>query len=81
MGDLSTDSLYAEVKSLLGNKYAQIYSMRNGFTAIYPLENLSGESIGYTLNDFSHDFGIPGRLKLDAFSSQIGKRTMMMTFC
>ena len=77
-GEFSTDSLYAEVKSILGNKYAQLYSMRNGFTAIYPLENLSGDSIGYTLKDFSHDFGIPGKLKLDGFSSQVGKRTLMM---
>ena len=77
-GDFSTDSLYAEVKSLLGNKYAQIYSMRNGFSAIYPIEDLSGDTIGYTLKDFSHDFGIPGRLKLDGFLSQIGKRTLMM---
>ena len=77
-GDFSTDSLYAEVKSLLGNKYAQIYSMRNGFSAIYPIEDLSGDTIGYTLKDFSHDFGIPERLKLDGFSSQIGKRTLMM---
>ena len=77
-GDLSTESLYAEFKSLLGNKYAQIYSMRNGFSAIYPIEDLSGDTIGYTLKDFSHDFGIPGRLKLDGFLSQIGKRTLMM---
>ena len=77
-GDFSTDSLYAEIKSLLGNKYAQIYSLRNGFTAIYPLTDLSGDSIGYSLNDFSHDFGIPARLKLDGFSSQIGRKTLMM---
>ena len=77
-GDFSTDSLYADIKSLIGNKYAQIYSLRNGFTAIYPMESLSGDSIGYTLNDFSHDFGIPGKLKLDGFSSQVGKRTLMM---
>ena len=77
-GEFSTDSLYAEVKSILGNKYAQVYSMRNGFTTVYPMEKLTGDSIGYTLHDFSHDFGVPGKLKLDGFSSQIGKNTIMM---
>ena len=77
-GKFSTDSMYAEVESLMGNKYAQIYSLRNGFSACYPMARLTGDSIGNTLHDFSHDFGVPASLQLDGFTSQVGKKTLMM---
>ena len=63
---------------MLGNNYSQVYSLRNVFATIYPIENLSGDSIGYALSYFAHDFGVPGQLNLDVFSSQLGRKTMIM---
>ena len=77
-GKFATDTLYAEVKSIHGNKYAQVYSLKNGFATCYPMEYMTGESLGITLKDFCHDFGVPEHLTLDGFSSQVGKRTTFM---
>lgn len=77
-GRFSTDTLYADVKSLHGNKYAQVFSQKNGFAVCYPLPSLSGDSIGYSLRDFCHDFGIPEHLTFDGAQSQVGKKTLFM---
>lgn len=69
-GRFATDTLYADVKSLESKKYAQIYTHKNGFSAVYPIENLTGDSIGQTLNDFAHEYGAPDWLVHDGAAAQ-----------
>ena len=55
----ATDILFSEVNSLNQNMYAQVFSHKVGFNATYPMLSLTGDSLGYSYRDFSHDFGIP----------------------
>ena len=71
----ATDTLYAEEKSLLQNTCAQIYSNKVGFGVCYPMRNAKGATIGQTLKDFCHDFGIPAHLTFDGATAQVGKNT------
>ena len=74
----ATDTFYADQKSLNQNTCAQIYSHKNGFTAVYPMERATGDTIGQSLLNFGHDFGIPEHLTFDGASAQVGKNTLFM---
>ena len=72
----STDTLYADIKSLHQNIAAQIYSHKVGFAACYPITALDGTQIGNTLRDFCNDFGVPEELKFDGAMVQVGAKTL-----
>ena len=65
-GKVSTDTLYADAKSLNGNIAAQLYSHKCGFTVIYPMPKADGEHIVQSLNNFIHEWGMPEYLILMA---------------
>lgn len=77
-GKFSTDTLWTDTKSLNQNKSGQIYSHKNGFAVCYPIKQATGDSIGDSLLDFIHDFGVPEHLTSDGASSQEGKNTKFM---
>ncbi|GAX24495.1 hypothetical protein FisN_18Lu065 [Fistulifera solaris] len=54
---VSTDTLHANVKSLTGMKYAQVYWKKGGLSAVYPMKDKTGDSIGNSLHSFCHEFG------------------------
>ena len=74
----ATDTFYSDYKSINQNTCAQIYSHKNGFSAVYPLENATGDSIGQSLTTFSNDFGVPEHLTFDGATAQVGKNTLFM---
>ena len=65
----ATDNLFLDVKSLNQNTCAQVFSHNVGFNSPYPMVLLTGESLGYSYRDFSHDFGIPEHLTFDGYSA------------
>ena len=77
-GKFSTDTLWGDVRSINQHKYAQVYTHKCGFTVVYPMDNMTGDSIGNTLQDFVHNFGIPSHLTFDGHQSQIGKGSLFM---
>ena len=74
----ATDTLFSDVKSLNQNTCAQVFSHKVGFNATYPMESSTGDSLGYSYRDFSHDFGIPEHLTFDSYSAQVGRNTLFM---
>ena len=74
-GRFATDTIYADVKSLENKRYAQVYTHKNGFSAIYPIERLTGDSIGETLNNFTHEFSAPDWLVHDGAAAQTRANT------
>ena len=72
------DNLFSDVKSLKQNTCAQVFSHKIGFNATYPMESSTGDSLGYSCRDFSHDFGIPEHLTFDVYSAQVGRNTLFM---
>ena len=42
------------------------------------MEDSKGDTIGQAYNDFSNDWGIPERLNMDGYSSQVGRNTTFM---
>ena len=74
-GKFATDTFYADMKSIHGNTYCQVYRHKVGFQACYPKVNAIGDSLGETLDDFVHDFGAPSHLTFDGHQSQVGKKT------
>lgn len=77
-GKFSTDTLYADIKSLNQHKYAQIFTHKCGFAAAYPINSMSGNELGHALQDFIHDFGAPEHLTFDGHKSQVSSNTLFM---
>ncbi len=75
-GKFSTDTLWGDMKSL--NQHAQVCTHKCGFSVVYPMDNMTGDSIGHTLQDFIHDYGIPSHLTFDGYQSQLGKGSLFM---
>ena len=74
----STDTMWADIKSLNHHKYAQIFSQKCGFVAAYPIDKMTGDQIGRALQDFIHDFGVPESLTFHGHKSQTGKDSLFM---
>ena len=77
-GKFSTDTIWADIKSTNQHKYAQVYTHKCGFSAIYPINNMTGDAIGQTLIDFIHDFGVPAFLTFDGHKSQVSSGSLFM---
>ena len=74
----STDTMWADIKSLNHHKYAQIFTQKCGFAAAYPIDKMTGDQIGRALQDFIHDFGVPESLTFNGHKSQTGKDSLFM---
>ena len=77
-GKSSTDTLWSDSRSLGHNKCGQIFLHKNGFAICYPLIQATGDTVGESLLDFIHDFGVPEHLTADGASVQEGKNTKFM---
>ena len=42
------------------------------------MESSTGDTLGYSYRDSSHDFGIPEYLTFDIYSAQVGRNTLFM---
>lgn len=74
--NFATDTVYADIPSLENFKYAQVYTNKNGFSAVYPMKRITGDEIGETLKDFANEFGIPDHLTYDRAAAQVGRGTL-----
>ena len=64
-GKFSTNTIYSDVKSLLQTHYAQVFTAKFGFAAVYPIPGSDGPTVGLTLKDFISDYGAPAHLTFD----------------
>ena len=75
-GKWFTDTMDSHVKSLDGNRYAQVFSNKRHFQAIYPMSS-KGQA-GEALRLFCLEFGIPAELTFDGSKEQTCKGTEFM---
>ena len=75
-GKWSTDTMDGRVKSLMGNRYAQVFAHKQYFSKIYPMEKKS--DAGSALKLFCQEFGAPEHLTFDGSKEQTLKRTPFM---
>jgi hypothetical protein len=71
---MSSDTLFAKVKSLQGNTCAQLYTTGK-YTRIMPLPDKTAEGIGGTLLDILNTVGIPREMVTDLASKMVGRHT------
>ena len=76
-GKWFTDTMDGRCKSLDGNRYAQVFTNKQGFVEAYPMEKKS--QAGQSLRTFVNEFGIPGHLTFDGSKEQTGKKTEFMS--
>lgn len=74
-GKFSSDTAFFKCKSLRGNVASQIFFHKCGFATAYHVPNVRDESIGPTLNNFCHDWGVPSHLTVDGANVQVGRHT------
>ena len=74
----ATDTFFSDIKSLNQNTCGQVFSTKFGFSAVYPMPRATGDTIGQSLIDFSHDFGVTEHLTFDGAMAQVGKGTLFM---
>ena len=75
-GRFATDTVYSDVKSLLGNTCVQIYTHKIGFAISYPLRVTKWDEVGQTLFNFIHDYGAPEHITFDGAQVQVAKNTL-----
>ena len=71
---MSSDTLFAKVKSLQGNTCAQLYTTGK-YTRLFPLPDKSADSIGGTLLDVLNNVGVPKEMVTDLASEMCGRHT------
>jgi len=74
-----TDTLFSKVKSIRGNKGAQVFTNGKGFDCIYP--HVSKSCAGEGLTRFIQDVGVPQTLVMDGAMEQIGRQSEMGKVC
>ena len=62
-GKWSTDTIDGKCKSLIGNRYDQVFANRGYFSKIYPIDK-KGKA-GQALKLFCQEFGVPESLTFD----------------
>ena len=77
-GKFATDTLWSKRRSLAGNIASQLYTHKNGFAASYHLHAATGDTLGYSLSSFIHDYGKPSHLTFDGIPTQTGHNTLFM---
>ena len=75
-GEWATDTIDGRTKSLDGNRYAQIFTNKNYYAKLYPMD--SKGKAGDALRIFCREFGVPERLTFDGSGEQNGKDTEFM---
>ena len=76
-GQWSTDTIDSNCgKSLDGNRYAQVFSNKNYYAKVYPIE--SKDKAGDALHQFCNDVGVPKELIFDGSREQCKKNTKFM---
>jgi len=75
-GQWSTNTMDGRVKSLDGNRYAQVFSNKQYFSKLYPIERKN--EAGSALKLFCQEFGVPEHLTFDGSKEQNGKNTDFM---
>ena len=75
-GTWSTDTMDGRSKSILGNRYAQVFANKGYFAKIYPIDKKS--KAGDALKLFCQEFGVPESLTFDGSKEQNGKNTQFM---
>ena len=72
-GVWSCDTMDGRVKSLDGNRYAQVFTNQSYFAKIYPMD--TKRKAGDALKIFCQEFGIPEKLVFDGSKEQTQKGT------
>ena len=75
---LSCDTIWSDVRSLLQNNCAQVYTHKCGFAVPYPLQRANGDVIGHSLQNLIHEYGAPAHLTFDGAAVQAGNNTLFM---
>ena len=75
---LSCNTIWSDVRSLLQNNCAQVYTHKCGFAVPYPLQRANGDVIGHSLQNLIHEYGAPAHLTFDGAAVQAGKNTLFM---
>ena len=75
-GAWSTDTMDGRSVSLEGNRYAQVFTNKNYFARLYPMDTKS--KAGDALRVFCQEYGAPEKLTIDGSREQTGKHTEFM---
>ena len=75
-GEVYTDTMDGQHKSLDGNKFAQVLATDFHFSAVYPME--SKGHAGEALKQFITDFGVPDKIICDGSKEQTKRGTTFM---
>ena len=78
-GQWATDTIDGRTKSLDGNRYAQIFTSKQYFAKLYPMD--SKGKAGDALKIFCREFGIPENLTFDGSKEKNCKGTEFMKQC
>ena len=70
-GVVYNDTMHGHIKSLDGNKYAQIFATEDYFAAAYPME--SKALADDALKEFITDYGVPDKIIMDGAGEQTGR--------
>ena len=75
---ISTDTIDGKVKSLHGNRYAQVFGSKEFFCEVYPMEKKS--EAGDMLDKFVRNYGVPKLLIYDGSREQCGRNSIFQRY-
>jgi hypothetical protein len=78
-GMWSSDTMDGRVKSLDGNRYAQVFANGSFFAEIYPMA--TKRLAGMALKEFITELGVPDEMTIDGSKEQNSKGTEFMKTC
>jgi hypothetical protein len=74
-----SDIMDDRVKSLDGNRYAQVFANGSFFAEIYPMATKAGADLA--LKEFCHELGVPDELTIDRSKEQNALGMEFMKTC
>ena len=77
-GRFAIDTLFSDINSLNKTVCAQLFGLKVGLSATYPIQAASGDTIGQSYKDFCHDYCVPNHLTFYGAIAQICKNTQFM---
>jgi hypothetical protein len=78
-GMWASDTMDGRVKSLDGNRYAQVFSNGSFFAEVYPMATKS--DAGQALKTFIMELGVPEELTIDGSKEQTKPKTDFQKYC
>jgi hypothetical protein len=78
-GMWASDTMDGRVKSIDGNRYAQVFSNGSYFAEIYPMA--SKADAGTALKTFIMELGVPAELTIDGSKEQTNTKTLFQKCC